>query len=527
MRSKIHLFIFGFKKYTKHTMEELKQKVLEVIVSKELDYKQKKHFLAYIAENSLSHPEISYEAKNALQESIICDLYEGSAPYRPRYILPDFSKAMKNGVSYLELEAPTDLDEAINFLSILYQYVPSITGYSVYLGNIDMLLLPYVGDLHEEAIYKKLKLFWRLIDRTLPDAFVHANIGPKDNIIARLILRVERELKQVVPNLTLKYDADITSDSLLLDAVECVFNVAKPHIANHIMISKDFDGEYGVVSCYNSLKVGGGSHTLIRLNLKKITDNFSGSRNEFINKHLKYYCDLTLDIIEARTRFLVEKVKYFDNDFLSKEGLIDLNNFSSMFGFFALSECVNTILEREGKNGKYGINPEANELGRTILVRMKEIVDSRDIPYCQGNNNKAFFHAQSGIDSDTEETAGARIPIGKEPDTYSHIMAVAPHHHLFNGGISDIFHFDQTAKRNPEAIKDIIKAAFRKGMRMFTFNIKDGEFVRITGYLVRRSDLENFYDEGSRYGSTLFAANSMKNNSVDNRINKCLSSLHR
>jgi len=508
-------------------MEELKQKVLDVIISKDLDYKQKKHFLAAIAENSQAYPKISSQAKEAMQKSIICDLYEGNAPYRPRYILPDFSKAMKNGVSYLELDAPEDFDEAINFLSILFQYVPSVTGYSVYLGNIDKLLLPYVGDLPEEVLYKKLKLFWRLVDRTLPDAFVHANIGPEDNIIARLILRVERELKQVVPNITLKYDALLTSDSLLQDAVESVFAVAKPHIANHAMISKDFDGDYGVVSCYNSLKVGGGSHTLIRLNLKKISDNFSGSRSEFLNNHLKHYCELTLEIIEARINFLVEDIKYFENDFLALEGLIDINNFSAMFGFFALSECVNTIMLKEGKNAKYGLDEEANELGRAILLRMKEIVDSRYIPYCKGNNNKAFFHAQSGIDSDTEETAGARIPIGEEPDTYSHIMAVAPHHHLFNGGISDIFHFDQTARRNPQAIMDITKAAFKKGMRMFTFNLSDGEFVRITGYLVRRSDLENFYNEGSRYGSTLFAANSMHNDCVDNRVIKRVNSSYK
>ena len=209
-------------------MEDIKDRVLGVITDGNLDYKQKKHHLAYIAESTQAYPQVSDEAKNALQEKVICDLFEGHAPYRPRYVLPDYKLALKKGVNYLELEPPSDLDEAINFLSILFVQVPSITGYSVYLGNIDQLLLDYVGDLTEEEIYKKVKLFWRFIDRTLPDAFVHANIGPEDNVIARVILRIERELKQVVPNLTLKYDTEKTSDAFLTNAVKTVLNSFVP-----------------------------------------------------------------------------------------------------------------------------------------------------------------------------------------------------------------------------------------------------------------------------------------------------------
>lgn len=501
-------------------MEEIKDRVLQVLSDGNLDYRQKKHHLAYIAESTQDYPVISKEASEALNEKIICDLFEGNAPYRPRYVLPNYAYALKNGVNYLELEPPTSFDEAINFLSILYIQVPSITGYSVYLGNIDTLLLDYVGDLSEDEIYKKMKLFWRFIDRTLPDAFVHINIGPEDNVIARVILRIERELKQVVPNLTLKYDPEITSDELLLEASKTVFEVAKPHIANHKMTASDFKGEYGVVSCYNSLPVGGGSHTLIRLNLKKITDLHSGNVESFISGTLKKYCEMTLDVIEARSKYLIESVKYYDTDFLAKEGIISLDNFSAMFGFYGLAECVNQLMKRSGKELSYGKDEEANQLAHLILEEMKKIVDARELPYCKGNNGKAFFHAQSGIDIDIEETAGARIPIGSEPDIYTHINTVAPHHHLFNGGISDIFHFDETVKRNPTAILDIIKGAFNKGMRMFTFNLSNGEFIRITGYLVRRSDLKEFREEGSRYGSALFAANSMDNANVDNRVSK-------
>ncbi len=508
-------------------MEDIKNRVHEVLTDGNLDYKQKKHHLAYIAESTQAYPNVSTEAMKALNEKVICDLFEGSAPYRPRYVLPDYKLALKKGVAYLELDPPSDFDEAINFLSILYSHIPSITGYSVYLGNIDHLLLPFVDDLSEEAIYKKLKLFWRYIDRTLPDAFVHINIGPEDNIIARVILRIERELKQIVPNLTLKYDTEKTSDTLLTEAVKTVFEVAKPHIANHKMTASDFKGEYGVVSCYNSLPEGGGSHTLIRLNLKKIADSHQGNWEAFIAETLPKYCQMTLDVIEARTKYLVETVNYFQSDFLAQEGIIKLENFSAMFGFYGLAECVNTLMKNNGQDATYGHNEEANQLGHRILEEMKRIVDSRQLPYCEANDGKAFFHSQSGIDIDIEESAGARIPIGEEPDIYSHINAVAPHHRLFNGGISDIFHFDETIKRNPLAVLDIIKGAFKKGMRMFTFNLSDSEFIRITGYLVRRSDLKEFREEGSRYGSTLFAANSMDNADVDKRIAKRVNSHER
>ncbi|MEA7571638.1 DUF3029 family protein, partial [Salmonella enterica subsp. enterica serovar Virginia] len=42
------------------------------------------------------------------------------------------------------------------------------------------------------------------------------NIGPADTPVTRAILRADAELKQVAPNLTFIYDAEITPDDLLL-----------------------------------------------------------------------------------------------------------------------------------------------------------------------------------------------------------------------------------------------------------------------------------------------------------------------
>ena len=76
-----------------------------------------------------------------------------------------------------------------------------------------------------------------------------------------------------------------------------------------------------------------------------------------------------------------------------------------------------------------------------------------------------------------------------EPEVFEHICAVAPNHDCFASGVSDIFHVEDTARRNPTAVVDIIRGAFAEGMRDFTFNLDGNEFIRITGYLVRKSDL--------------------------------------
>ncbi|MDM3639088.1 glycyl radical enzyme domain-containing protein, partial [Proteus mirabilis] len=78
---------------------------------------------------------------------------------------------------YLELEPAQDFDDELNMLTILFHHVPSVTSMPVFLGRIDKILIPYVGSLTQEQLYPKLKRFWRYIDRTLPDAFMHANIG--------------------------------------------------------------------------------------------------------------------------------------------------------------------------------------------------------------------------------------------------------------------------------------------------------------------------------------------------------------
>jgi len=479
--------------------------IRQVVEDPTLSYRQRVHQLAVHAENLLEMPPVGDACRDALDRRIVCDMYEGNAPYRPRYLLPDYAKALREGSAYLELPPPGDLHEALWFLASMYAQVPSITGYPVYLGDLDAVLAPYLQGMSAEQIVPVLRPFWRALDRMVPDAFAHTDLGPHDTPFARAVLRLERELKQVVPNITLKVQPGVTPDSLLLDAVETVFACAKPHFANHEMMACDHGESYAAVSCYNSLKIGGGAHTLVRLNLAEAVARHRGSTEAFFARALPRYVEAASELIEARIRHLVERAGFFEHDWLAREGLVSLDRFSAMFGVFGLAEAVDRLMERDGQAGRYGHDEAANELSYRITRAVAAQVAEREQPYCEGFAGRAMMHAQSGIDSDVGVTAGTRIPIGTEPDLFRHLSTVAPHHELFASGVSDIVHFDDTAKRNPEAVVDVIRGAFAGGMREFTFNLDSNEFIRITGYLVRKSDLAAT-TAGARHGSTFLGA---------------------
>ena len=82
---------------------------LNIIQDTTLTFEQKVVALARHAENSLNVLNISKEVQDLRDKGIICDLFEGNAPYRPRYILPDYEKFMKEGCKFLELAPPTNI----------------------------------------------------------------------------------------------------------------------------------------------------------------------------------------------------------------------------------------------------------------------------------------------------------------------------------------------------------------------------------------------------------------------------------
>ena len=83
------------------------------------------------------------------------------------------------------------------------------------------------------------------------------------------------------------------------------------------------------------------------------------------------------------------------------------------------------------------------------------------------------------------------IPIGEEPEELlEHLRHCSLFHKYFPSGTGDIFPIDTTAHKNPEFILDIVKGAFKEDLRYLSFYASDSDVIRITGYLVKRSEIE-------------------------------------
>ncbi|MDD3923694.1 MAG: YjjI family glycine radical enzyme [Erysipelotrichaceae bacterium] len=466
------------------------EQVLEIIKDKQLTYAQQLLALARYAENLDQTIQLSAELIQAKKDGVLCDLNEGTAPYRPRYIIPDYQLLMEKGSNFLQLDAPTDLWEACNSLLIMYRHVPSITSFPVYLGNLDELLEPFVLKIDKDEAKKCLRLFLINIDRTLTDSFVHANIGPKASLTGELLLELTQEINAAIPNLTLKYDPQITSDDFAIKAVSCMLKVAKPSFANHKMFTKEWSEKYAVASCYNGLTIGGGGFTLPRIRLyecaKKATDI-----NDFFERVLPYYVKLQLKEMDDRVKFLVEESNFFKSNFLVTEGFVHVDNFTGMFGLVGLAEAVNTLLSIKDPDLGYGHNDQANALAIKILDKINAQVQAHQAPYGKRFDNHYRLHAQVGIDSDgRQDSPGVRCPIDHEPDMIDQIILAQKTHPYFPTGAGDIFKVEETWLNTPESMLDIIKGALNGGMRYFSSYCANNDVVRVTGYLVKRSELE-------------------------------------
>lgn len=490
-------------------------KVLDIVTSKGLTYEQKVVALAHAAENSLEVLEIPEKTRHYMETGAICDLDEGHAPYRPRYIMPDYEAAVKKGCEFLQLDPPKDLDEVIQFLEILYRHVPSITSYPVYLGNIDRLIEPFLEGVSDEEAEKKLRLFLIYLDRTITDGFCHANLGPEETRTGRIILKLEKELQNAVPNLTLKYDPDITPDSYGELALYTSLYCANPAICNHRM-HKDTYGDYGISSCYNILPIGGGSYTLTRIVLPKLVPE-AESREQFLTETLPDCLQRMGDYMNERIRFLVEESNFFETSFLSREGFISRDKFLAMFGVVGLAECTNLLMDDPDKI--YGSDQEADQLADQIMQVIAEYAETSKALYSEVFHDHFALHAQVGIDSDHGITSGVRIPVGMEPERmYDHLRHSARFHRFFPTGCADIFSFDPTGRNNPAAMLDIVKGAFSLGDKYISFYASDSDLVRITGYLVKRSEMEKYYEGEAVLQNTVYlGGDNYRNAHLENR----------
>ena len=468
----------------------MKSEALKIAEDVTLTYNQQLIALAGLGERTDNTIELSDEYKAAKASGALCDLNEGPMPYRPRYICPDYSILMEKGSEFLDLKKPEDLMEACNALLIMYKQVPSITTFPVYLGNLDDLLEPFV--LKEDRAFAKkvLKNFLLHIDRTLTDSFVHADIGPKDSVTGRLVLELTEEMQLAIPNLTLKYDKDLTSDDFAMACVKCMLKTAKPSFANHRMFSKEWGENYAIASCYNGLKVAGGGFTLPRLRLYECSLE-AKSVEDFLDRVLPYFCNLQFEYMDKRVRFLCEQSSFFKSNFLVTEGFVKRENFTGMFGMVGLAECCNHLLGITDKKKGFGMNEEATALGERIMKRMEEIVAAHEAPYCDAFDHRYRLHAQVGIDSDgMENSPGTRIPVGAEPDIFDQLQVNERFHKFFPTGTGDIFKFEETFLKTPDAVLDIIKGALENNLRYFSGYLENNDVVRVTGYLVKRSEIE-------------------------------------
>lgn len=80
-------------------VENTRQEILNIITSRKLTHEQKLTNLAGQADSLLEVLDLPDGLEELLEpiegKQCICDLFEGHAPVRPRYIVPDYAKFMR------------------------------------------------------------------------------------------------------------------------------------------------------------------------------------------------------------------------------------------------------------------------------------------------------------------------------------------------------------------------------------------------------------------------------------------------
>lgn len=200
-----------------------------------------------------------------------------------------------------------------------------------------------------------------------------------------------------------------------------------------------------------------------------------------------------------------------------KEGLIDKDRFVPMFGVTGLAECVNSLLKDKGL--QYGRDSEADDLGNRIMDKIQEVVSSFRAEYTPLTNYHFMLHAQVGLDSDKGITSGVRIPVGDEPESFAdHLRHSARYHKYFPAGVGDIIPIASNVTQNPDALLDVVKGAFSAGVHYMSFYSADTDLVRITGYLVKRSEMAKYFEgQAVVQQTTALGAENYKTNKLQNR----------
>ncbi len=468
-----------------------------------LTYRQRLFSLAREAENSIAPIQLTERAQWFFTNGIISDMGEGKAPYRPRYVVPDYDTFLKQGSKFLLIDPPSNLFEAVSALLILYHHVPSVTGLPVYIGHLDRLLEPYIED--EQEAEKLIQMLLTQVDRTISDSFCHCDIGPYDTRAGRIILSLTKRLQRPCPNISLIYNQN-TPDDFAREAIACGLSCSKPSFVNDGIYASEWGENYAIVSCYNALPVGGGGYTLGRMDLKRLGEEARDERH-LLDTLLPEAVAAQCEQMDKRIRYIVEDCRFFENSFLAEEGLIFPERFVGIFGLIGMAQCVNTMLHAAEPEQRYGRSEEAAALAERILNSIHTQVRAYRPKY-----GEFYLHGQVGISTDQGVTPNVRIPVGEEPAFPEHIAFTARMHKHFACGVGDLFPFEPTAERNPQAVLDIIRGAFAQGMRYFSYYSSDADVIRITGYLVKRSDIEQLRSgRATLNGNTALGSEALSN----------------
>ena len=474
-------------------IDEARQAVMDVVQNPALTHEQQVMQLAGVACKTLPCIEGPYteEFVKLYEEQMMIEM--DHIPYVARYILPDYAKFMKNGSKFLRLDPPKNLYEAVTNLLVMYHNTPSVTHFPVYLGNYGELFEPFCDGLTDDEIRTILRGFMIQLDRTLGDSFVHANLGPEETRAGNIILDLVAELQNAIPNMTLLYDPDITPDSFAEHCISTSLVSANPAFAYDPEYKKAFAPyPYAIASCYNGLPLGGGAFLLHRLELGHAA-RASKSVDDFFDNVLPHAVEVMAGQMETTIEFIVEKSAFFKSSWLVKEGLIDLDKFVGLFGMVGLAECVDTLMALDGKPDLFGETDDANQMGVRVMDALEALVNRHESKYSPAFGHKFLLHAQVGL-GEPGVTPATRIPIGREIPLYDHLRQCALYHHYFQTGVGDIFPFEVTAKKNPGAILDIFKGAFKLGMRYISTYAEDSDLIRVTGYLVKKSEVMAVHD---------------------------------
>ena len=89
-----------------------------------------------------------------------------------------------------------------------------------------------------------------------------------------------------------------------------------------------------------------------------------------------------------------------------------------------------------------------------------------------------------------DDSPGTRIPVGAEPAMLDQLEINQVFHPYFPTGTGDIFKFEETYEKTPKAVLPIIKGSLNNGLRYFSGYLENCDVVRVTGYLVKKSEIE-------------------------------------